>query len=315
MLTEDEMRGMFRDMMVALDVGKKAELGYFDVEILTYGCAFLAKGERNYLLSSDAVNIYDFLENAVLENVYPTFLEESFFKKPLPKGFKDLIMLDLKKDMAKLLQSKYSEEFLRDLKLLAEEMVQNTAAVFLDEYMDTLVCTFDRLQFDLFEGALLWAVNHKKLELKDYYLLLGRLQEERSNLSDELRAHDVFNQTFYAAVFEQGDERKFIYDARKEAVYQKKYALESEGKLVSPVIQEVCFYNYEYRLADARRDFINRLSKTFHDGYWQLLRDIKRLPAKLTAAEFAERADVLSEKYGEQVKKTVKMYACRWDIR
>ena len=38
----------FRDLQVAEDVGKKAELGWFDVEFTMYGCAYLNDGKMYY---------------------------------------------------------------------------------------------------------------------------------------------------------------------------------------------------------------------------------------------------------------------------
>ena len=86
MLTREEMMDLFRDFMVAMDVGKKAELGYFDVEIDTYGCAYLENDERNYILSGSAGKLYDFMEKSALEDCYPCALLADNFRKPLPKG-------------------------------------------------------------------------------------------------------------------------------------------------------------------------------------------------------------------------------------
>lgn len=314
MLSEEAIRSMYRDVLVALDIGKKAEMGYYDVEMTAYGSVYLKNGERNYLLSMDAAKVYDFCENAVLDDLYPTVVAENFFKKPIPRGFKELLELDLKKDTAKGLQAKYSAEFLNELKNLADMMSQDSAVDLLTEYIGSIKYTFDRMAFDLFESTLVWAMNHKKLGKKDYLILLQELNEERDSISNELRPHDVFNQTFYAVGYEVNGRIEYIYDARKEYVYKKKVALELEGVLVSPIIEETVFYNYKYRLFDARKDFINSLPKIFHEGYWQLLKNIKELPTKMSAQEFEAIADGMREKYGEGINETLKMYANRWDV-
>ena len=41
----DSMMDM-RDVQVALDVAKRAEMGWFDVEFTMYGCAYWDKGKR-----------------------------------------------------------------------------------------------------------------------------------------------------------------------------------------------------------------------------------------------------------------------------
>lgn len=314
MLSEESIRSMYRDVLVALDVGKKAEMGYYDVEMTAYGSAYMKNGERNYLLSMDAAKVYDFLENAVLEDLYPTVVAENFFKKPIPRGFKELLALDLKKDTAKAMQKRYSTEFLAELQDLADSMWQDSAADLLGEYMGSIKYSFDRMKFDLFESTLVWAMNHKKLGKKDYQILLQELNEERNSISNELRPHDVFNQTFYAVGYEVNGRIEYIYDARKEYVYKKKLAMELEGVLVSPLVEETIFYNYTYRVSDARKDFIKRLPQVFPESYWRVLQMIKRLPSKITGQEFQGMAVEMSTKYGEGVADTLKMYANRWDV-
>ena len=225
MLTQEEMMYLYRDMMTALDVGKKAEMGYYDVEFNTFGCAYYAQGERNYCLSNSATKLYDFLEKAALENIYPTIIQCENFKKPIPRGIKQMLELDLKRDLAKKMRKNYSYDFLLELQKLGEKIGVNSASDVLNEYMDELECTFNRDQFDLFENTLTLCVSQKKLELKDYKLLIKRLSEERKNISSELRPHDIFNQVFYTFCYEVNVEHRFFYDARKNFVYQKRAEL------------------------------------------------------------------------------------------
>lgn len=314
MLTQDEMLVLFRDMMTAMDVGQKAEMGYYDVEFDTYGCTHYAQGERHYHVSSNAVKIYDYIERAALEDAYPTRMVTDVFKKPIPRGLKEILELDLKKDLAVKMQSDFSAAFFADLHRLAGEMQQNIAADLLDDHMTSLECTFDRDQFNLFEGALLLAVNQQKLSHKDHQLLLTRLNDERKNISSELRPHDLFNQTFHAFAYKKDDAWAYIYDARKDYVYEKRLDLELSGAIISPVLTKVCFYNYDYRLIDARRDFQRALPAIFGEHFRTLLETLHALPARKSAQEFDQIVRDLTTRHGPATAPTLEMYQHRWHV-
>ena len=49
------------DLRVAEDIGKMAELGWFDVEFTMYGCAYMFEGKMCYKISSEAKDIYDYM--------------------------------------------------------------------------------------------------------------------------------------------------------------------------------------------------------------------------------------------------------------
>ena len=302
MLTREEMMDMFRDLMVAMDVGKKAELGYFDVEIDTYGCTYLDNGERNYILSGLAGKLYDFLEESALEDRCPCAMLSDNFRKPLPKGLKDMLELELKKDLAKQLQERFPAAFMEELQQMATQMHQNQAAQLLHRYMDQLEATFNREQFDLFESTLVLTVGRRKLSVKEYQILLARLNEERKNISNELRPHDIFYQAFYAFAYKKDGRIDYFYDGRKDFVYQNRYQLEQEGAIVSPIFTKNCFYNYTYRLIDARKDFAKSLPNIFHEDYMQLLEDIHNLSAAVGKDDYKKFMADCIQKYGSGVE-------------
>ena len=311
MLTQDEMLVLFRDMMTAIDVGQKAEMGYYDVEIDTYGCTHYQNGERYYHLSANASKIYDYFESAALSDCCPTALVTRVFKKPIPRGLKDMLALEQKKDLALEMQAAYSPDFFLLLHQLARQARQNGAADPLNDYMDTLECTFDRVRFDLFAATLDQAVSAQKLLLRDHQQLLNRLNEERQSMANELQPHDIFHQTFHAfAAEDAGGTRQFIYDARRDFVYAKRQALEEAGALITPLVSQTCFYNYDYRLTDARRDFVSTLPALFDDRYFHLLHTIKGLPSPLSPADLT---DALAH-CDPACHPTLTLYGHRWQI-
>lgn len=55
-----QMMMKFRDLQVAEDFSKMAELGYLDKEFTMYGAAFGEDGRRRYIVTGDLDKLYDF---------------------------------------------------------------------------------------------------------------------------------------------------------------------------------------------------------------------------------------------------------------
>jgi len=315
MLTKEEMMDLFRDVLAALDVGKKAELGYFDVEFDTFGCTYYSEQERNYRMSSSAIKIYDFIEYAALDNLYPSAIYTENFRKPIPRGMQEMLELESKRSLAQVMQSELPAQFFENFLPFANEMQQNVAYPLLSNFLEQLKCSFDRDQFDLFENTLALSVTHKKLSIKDHDILLYQLNEERKSISTDLRPHDIFNQRFHAFAYELNNQIHYFYDARKELVYAKRYALASQGLFITPILSKTVFYNYEYRLADARKDFAKSLPFIFNDSYFELIKNIQKAPAKCKLEDFELISKSFINQFGTVIDKTFSMYKTFWDIR
>ena len=110
----------------------------------------------------------------------------------------------------------------------------------------------------------------------------------------------------------QGTDWAYIYDARKDYVYEKRLSLELSGAIISPILTKVCFYNYDYRLIDARRDFQRALPAIFGEQFRTLLVDLHALPARKSAQEFDQIVRNLTARHGQAVAPTLEMYQHRW---
>ena len=56
-MTNVKMMNAFRDVQIAMDFHKMAENGYLDEEFTMYGCVFLEKNQRQYLISNEEKEI------------------------------------------------------------------------------------------------------------------------------------------------------------------------------------------------------------------------------------------------------------------
>jgi len=314
MLTKDEMYFLYRDLMTGLEIGQKAEMGLYDSEINLFGCVSFDGVEREYHISDNEAKLYDYLETAVLYDRYPTTIEFLRFKKSIPKGMREFIEVELKRNMAVKMESKYEVGFMKELYALSNSIESNKAFTTLNYYMDRLENTFNREQFDLFEATLLWAMNHKKLNKAGYAYLLNRVNEERLGIAEDVLPQDIFHQPFFAIAYNDNGENKYFCDARKEAVYAKKYNIEQGGGLVTPIISHDCYYNYEYTKSAAKRGFVEKLPRIFNEEYFRLLRTLKEIPAPMDADVFQNVVNGIAERYGEEAKIILQNYGYRWDV-
>lgn len=104
-----------RDLQVAMDVAKRAEMGWFDVEFTMYGTCFERCGKRYFRVSADAARIYDFIETSAQKALLPTNVLTLTKTCPVPTGMREFIASDVKKMLAKALEAAYPQDFFRFL--------------------------------------------------------------------------------------------------------------------------------------------------------------------------------------------------------
>ena len=71
-MTDLRKMNAFRDVQLAEDFKKMAELGYLDQEYTVYGIVYWKDGIRNYMISSDEAQVWEQVKNLLLQNIYPS---------------------------------------------------------------------------------------------------------------------------------------------------------------------------------------------------------------------------------------------------
>ena len=94
-----------------MDVARRAEMGWFDVEFTMYGCAYWDNGKRYYRVSAFEEKIYDFIAGGAGQDVFPTDICVLSRKYPVPTGMREYIALDVKKDLALEMAEKFPADF------------------------------------------------------------------------------------------------------------------------------------------------------------------------------------------------------------
>ena len=138
-----EINEMFRDLRVAETVGQKLEMGWLEIEFTVYGTTYLKDGEMNYKISSEAGKIYQFMENALTEDVYCSNIQEFTHMCHVPIGMNEDVLMEVKKILAAKMYKDYPKELFVLLDKIAEHIQNDDAYPLLLEEKDKVEGTFD----------------------------------------------------------------------------------------------------------------------------------------------------------------------------
>lgn len=304
------------NVQTAEDIAKKAELGYFDVEFTMYGCAYWdrAAATMKYRISSKAEDIYDHIESAAKIAVYPGQVERLTLKCPVPLGTKELIAQDVKKELAKELRDKYSQAFFAELYDIADQIQSDDAKDLLWAEAERVEGKFEEEELRRLEALLDYTYSCKKLLPETYQALLALIAEERQSMDEDFISKDIFEKTMYGIVYVEDGQPKYLSNAQRDYIYEKAYALETQGIFVSPLYAKTYWYNYEYRLNDVKKDYSLELKKVYDQAYLEKLAQIKTKADPAARVAFAQKLRAVKAQYGDGAAQTMQRYGYRWGV-
>ncbi len=85
------------NVVAARVVGRRAELGWFDVDFTMHGCAYLQNGKVHYKVSSRQKISINLQKQPHWKKIYTSNVLSFKEKYPVPSGMKDLIATDMKR--------------------------------------------------------------------------------------------------------------------------------------------------------------------------------------------------------------------------
>lgn len=302
------------DLRVAEDIGKMAELGWFDVEFTMYGCAYLQDRKMYYRISSEAEDIYDFIEKGSRIGVYPGNVLSLTKKYPVPAGMKELIAQEVKRDLGKLLREVYPQEFFAELYALAEAAETNSAAAVLWSEADALEGVFEEEKLKYFEELVDYAYSCRKLAGAAYTELINWIGSQRKDMEDDFVSKDIFEKTLYGIGYAGEAGIEYLTNAQKGYVYAEMYALEQAGKLTTPLFSKTYWYNYVYRLGDVNRDFKKKIKQELNEDYLKKLQQIRAGQGAVSPKTYAAAIQKIGQRFGAEPYKTMLRYGYRWGM-
>lgn len=309
----------FRDILVGEEMQKKADLGWFDEEFTMYGCAFYLREENkvNYIISPKAEEIYQFIEDACLENIYTSNVESLTRKCPVPSGLREVIANEVKIRLAKNIQKMYTKDFFEVIAQLDDmsETDDTIALALLEQEAWKAEGLFQKDLLKQFEATLADTRRRHCISKKSYENLNGWLMQEKRNFENDATCKERFEKTLFGLVQYNNDEEIVIINAQKEYIYMKYYELVAAGKNVSPIFSKTYWRQNGSALQEIKNCFREEIMRLYKNEYFSLLQQIRE---KNISEEVLEKtAQLLEEvkgKYGIEPYKSLARYAAMWGL-
>ena len=311
-----QMMMKFRDLQVAEDFSKMAELGYLDKEFTMYGAAFWQKEKRHYIVTGDLDKLYDFDSLCAEEQTYLTPLLTLTKVCPVPSGCDDDIARTVKVDLAKKLAEVYSEAFFAAVAALSQAaQATNAAKPLFDAWQERLEGIFVEEKLQLFEGLARYAFSHRILTEEAYRGCQGWLRQTRREMEDDVVVKDLFERTFYGyAQWTEGQSPRYITNANKGSVYRKWRQAQLEGRDVTPIFAKTYWYNYTYTVNDARDAFKAAIQTSLGPDYLALAQKLSRLSSGLTIEAYDEVAQAVCRQCPPEAQQAFAALGRQWGV-
>lgn len=312
-----QMMMKFRDLQVAEDFSKMAELGYLDKEFTMYGAAFGEDGKRRYIVTGDLDKLYDFDSACTETQTYLTPLLTLTKVCPVPSGCDDDIARTVKVDLAKKLADVYSEEFFAAADTLAQAAEATDAAEpLLSAWQERLEGIFIEEKLQLFEGLARYAFRRRVLREETYRGYQGWLRHTRREMEDDVVVKDLFERTFYGyAQWADGEKPRYITNANKGSVYRKWQQAQLTGLDVTPIFAKTYWYNYTYTVNDARDAFKAAIQTILGPDYLTLAQKLTDLSSALPAETYDELAQTISRQCSAEAQQAFAALGRQWGVK
>lgn len=305
-----------RDIQVARDFGRKAELGWMEVEFTVYGCAYLDPIENKvlYRVSSHAEDIYQFIEEAPQRGIYPGNLVRHTEKCPVPSGVKNLITQIVKINLAKELRSMYPITFFELLHQLAAQYTDNNADAMLWKMAEELEGVFDENRLNHFELLVHYARSCCRLDENHYLRLKEWIAEEWRNMEDNYINKELLEKTMYGIGYLENGELKHAANALQTQIYEKMYALEQNGIPATPIITHICRHTREERPPQIMQKFRHQLKQICDETYLDLILKLRQRNCTLSPIIIQQALHDAEKQFGIHAAATMLRYAHRWNL-
>ena len=305
-----EINEMFRDLRVAETVGQKLELGWLEIEFTVYGTSYLRNGEMHYKISTDAGKIYQFIENALTDDIYCSNIQTFTHMCHVPIGMNEDVLMEIKKMLAAKMYKAYPKELFVLLNKIAKQIQNDDAYPLLLEEKDKVESIFDEHKLKDFRVLINHCYSLQRLSKEHYKELLAWLDIEEACMQDSFVTKDIFEKTFYGIAYPFGDHYKYIDDSVLEYTYRKKYELEKEGIWTSPIFAGTLWHNYQYTFKDCRKTYNNMFKTTVNKELLKKLGNLFEKPLVIRSEKILQEAKQLSLEATE----TLERYLKKWNI-
>ena len=303
--------GSIRDVNCSTDVAMMEKLGRFDKEFIVYGCTYKEQGKRLYYMTSQREKIYEHIQNCLLQDIWPTSVQSLLVSCAVPAGSREEIAQEAKIALAEQMKKDFSDDYFKLLQDIAPKSVTDGALKLLLNEKNNLEGYFDRDYLLRFEGLIEMAYCEKILTTNSFIMLKEWVKKELRQMEDDLVLKNHFKRTFSGFAYLENDKINYFYDGQKETVFEKKYQLQKEGYMTTPIIVKNFWFDGKTSLKSIRNKYESFLWKIIDEEYINQIRQIKS-KKKPMACLNSIRNKMCNMNLGNKEKQDIKAYINKW---
>lgn len=305
----------FRDLVCAMAVGKMTEMGCFEEEFITYGCAYLQEEHIKYLVTGKSQSMEDFIVECALKDIYPTPIKERLDRSLVPTDGREELKQHFKLEMVRDLRRIYNRAFFDAMGVIAVTPANNNAYPLLLEMQDRLEGTYDETLLRLYEDLSRLALRRKVL-LKDSYRTIDSwLNEVRRQMADDSVVKEQYSRNFAGYAYETPDGRlKYYVNAQSQVAQEQQRHEIARGSLVTPVLSKTYWFKSESQLMSKRQEFERLLKSAVNEQYMDTLKTINNLPTELEPEIYREQLKMVRDSCSPEAVEAFQSYGRQWGV-
>ena len=306
---------LFRDMQVAQDVGRMAELGRYDREFTCYGFMYWADQHRHYVISANDDRLYDQALALSGAGCWLTPVTSYSQLCHVPAGCEDDIAREVKITLARKLQTDYPIAFAKQIDTLAEIASTDDAVPLLEKLRDDLDGHYDRDALALYATLVEFAWQSKTLTSASHQAFQKWLAQNAKDMADDIISKDIFERTFYGFAYESAGKYRYKINANRGALFIQKQQMMQQHIATTPIISKTFWYNYTYRLADARSAFEKYVKYQMENGFLKHLESIKKLPSAIPQTAYQQILSAIQKNFSLEAQQAFDLVCSQWNIQ
>lgn len=308
-MTDVRKMAAFRDVKLAEDFRKMAELGYVDEEYTMYGIVYPAEGKRHYLISRSELQIWEQVKYLCLKNIYPSPITHLSKICHVPLGEEEKIIMEVKLALACQLSDNYPLIALEEINEYYNKQQNRSAYQEIWEYCNQIEGHFSHDELGIARSLIEMGYIHKNLTALEYHELGAWLEFAEKNIENDIISKDILQKNWHSLLYyDQNGKAKLLTNARKEWAYAKTIALRQKGFLVSPIFSAEYWYNYQLPLETIKEQHEQK-ARQYLSG--QCMTIIEKMFNKSGRDNCAINAQIAQAKalYGEHIGEMWQKYA------
>ncbi len=288
--------------------------GFMEEEFACYGTAYIEAGKIKYYISSTERSMNKFTANCILYNIYPTPARYFVMRCNVLAGAHDEIRQNFKRSTAYMLQEDYPKVYFAAMENLSAYKSDDQAMPILTAVKAEVENTFDREALEVFRGLALEALTMKHLTKEGYAYWMNWLADEYRKMEEDILEYNYYKRSYSGFVYENHGRLQYVRNAFETKVIEQRNRMIAAGKVVTPIMHKDFFAGNYGALDEGREQFQVLLKQYFNEAFFDILKELHRLPSVVPQREFAEWMQKVQETGKEKAVTSLRYHGHLWHV-